>query len=61
MLFKVTQLDLATALVSAMPAGLSDIAVVSSDLGANSTQTTVVHTIRTLFAIIILPCRFSSV
>ena len=55
MLFKVTQLDLATALVSAMPAGLSDIAVVSSDLGANSTQTTVVHTIRTLFAIIILP------
>lgn len=55
MLSKVTQLDLATAMVSAMPAGLSDIAVISSDLGANSTQTTVIHTVRTLFAIIILP------
>lgn len=55
MLSKVTQLDLATSLVSAMPAGLSDVAVISSDLGANSTQTTVIHTVRTLFAIIILP------
>jgi len=55
LLNKVTQLDFATSLVSAMPAGLSDIAVISSDLGANSTQATVVQTVRTLFAIILLP------
>lgn len=51
----VTQLDLATALVAAMPAGLSDTAIISADLGADSTQTTVIHTVRTLFAILVLP------
>lgn len=55
MLSAVTELDLATALVAAMPAGLSDTAVISADLGANSTQTTVIHTVRTLFSILILP------
>lgn len=55
MLSHVTQLDLATALVASMPAGLSDTAIISADLGANSTQTTVIHTVRTLFSIIILP------
>ena len=51
----VTELDLPTALVCSMPAGLSDTAIISADLGANATQTTVVHTIRTLFAILLLP------
>ena len=51
----VTELDLATALVCSMPAGLSDTAIISADLGANATQTTVVHTIRTLYAILLLP------
>lgn len=51
----VTDLDLATALVAAMPAGLSDTAVISADLGANSVQTTVIHTVRTLFSIVLLP------
>lgn len=51
----VTQLDLATSFVCAMPAGLSDTAIISADLGANATQTTVVHTVRTLFAILLLP------
>lgn len=50
-----TELDLPTALVCSMPAGLSDTAIISADLGANATQTTVVHTIRTLFAILLLP------
>lgn len=55
LLSAVTELDLATSLVAAMPAGLSDTAVISADLGANSTQTTVIHTVRTLFSILVLP------
>lgn len=55
LLSEVTELDLATSLVAAMPAGLSDTAVISADLGANSVQTTAVHTVRTLFSIILLP------
>lgn len=55
LLSAVTELDLPTALVSAMPAGLSDTAIISGDLGADSTQTTVIHTVRTLFAILLLP------
>lgn len=54
-LHAVTNLDLPTALVCSMPAGLSDTAIISADLGANATQTTVVHTIRTLYAILLLP------
>ena len=55
LLTRVTELDLATALVASMPAGLSDTAIISADLGANATQTTVIHTVRTLFSIVILP------
>lgn len=55
LLHSVSELDLATALVCAMPAGLSDTSIISADLGANATQTTIVHTVRTLFAILLLP------
>lgn len=51
----VTSLDLPTALVSAMPAGLSDTAVIASDLGADTTQSTLLATFRTLFSLIVLP------
>lgn len=54
-LFAVTDLDLPTALMCSMPAGLSDTAVISADIGANATQTAVVHTVRTLFSILLLP------
>lgn len=49
-----SKLDLATALVATMPAGLSDIAIISSDLGADATQTTTLALVRTLFSIMIL-------
>lgn len=52
---RVTSLDLPTSLVCSMPAGLSDTAIISADLGANATQTTVIHTVRTLYAILLLP------
>lgn len=35
LMFRFSELDLATALVAAMPAGLSDIALISTDLGAD--------------------------
>ncbi len=50
-----TTLDLATALVAVMPSGLSDAAIISVDLGADSTLTTVMQLVRTLFCILILP------
>lgn len=50
-----TTLDRPTALVSAMPAGLSDTAVIASDLGADVTQSTLLATFRTLFSLIVLP------
>ena len=49
------KLDLATALVSAMPSGLSDAAIISADLGADSTQTMVMQIVRTIFCILVLP------
>lgn len=51
----VTELDLATALVSAMPAGLSDIAIISTDVGADPVQSTVMQMARMLFSVIALP------
>lgn len=55
LLHALSELDLPTALVCSMPAGLSDTAIISADLGANTAQTTVIHTVRTLFAILLLP------
>lgn len=48
-------MDLPTAVIAVMPAGLSDAAIISIDLGADSTQTTVMQIIRTVFSILILP------
>lgn len=50
-----TKLDLATALMAVMPSGLSDAAIISADLGADSTQTTVMQIVRTIFCILVLP------
>lgn len=49
------KLDLPTAFVSAMPSGLSDAAIISADLGADSTQTMVMQIVRTIFCILVLP------
>ncbi|MCI6362666.1 AbrB family transcriptional regulator [Intestinimonas butyriciproducens] len=55
LMFRFSELDLATALVAAMPAGLSDIALISTDLGADGTLSTALQLVRTLFAIMVLP------
>lgn len=51
----VTELDMATALVAAMPAGLSDTAIISSDLGADPVQCTAISLVRTIFSLTVLP------
>lgn len=51
----VTTLDLATALASTMPAGLSDTAIISADLGADPALSTVMQMVRLLFSVIVLP------
>ncbi len=50
-----TSLDLATALASAMPAGLSDTAIISTDMGADPALSTVMQMVRLLFSVIVLP------
>jgi len=50
-----TQLDLATALASTMPAGLNDTAIISADVGADPVQSTVMQMVRMLFSVILLP------
>lgn len=51
----VTNMDTATSLVAAMPAGLSDTAIISSDLGADPVQCTAISLVRTIFSLTILP------
>ncbi len=55
LLSAVTTLNLPTALVAAMPAGLSDTAIIASDLGADTTQSTLLATFRTLYSLLVLP------
>lgn len=47
--------DIQTALLSAMPGGVTDIALISSDLGADPAQSTALQLVRYLIAILILP------
>lgn len=48
-------LDLATSLVSCVPGGITDMSIISSDLGADSTKTTMLQLVRYLVATIIMP------
>lgn len=59
--WKTTILDLPTSLVAFMPGGLTEVAVVSDELGADITQATTLQLIRYLFAIIILPVVISRI
>ena len=50
-----TEIDIATALLSSIPGGLTDVALMSEDIGANPTQSTALQIIRYFIAILILP------
>nr|WP_295747052.1 AbrB family transcriptional regulator [uncultured Oscillibacter sp.] len=47
--------DTATALLSSMPGGMTDVALISADVGADPAQSTALQLVRYLIAILILP------
>lgn len=47
--------DTATALLSSMPGGITDVALISADVGADPAQSTALQLVRYLIAILILP------
>ena len=51
----VSEVDIATALLSSVPGGMSDIAMISLDVGANPTQSTALQLVRYFIAILLLP------
>lgn len=50
-----TSVDMATSLLSSVPGGMSDVALMSADVGANPAQSTALQLVRYLLAILILP------
>ena len=54
-LYRVTNFSLMTALLSAAPGGMSDIAIMAEDLGADASQVAMVQFIRVCFIISIYP------
>lgn len=54
-LYKVTRFSLPTSLLSASPGGMSDIAIMAEDLGADGTQVAMMQFIRATSIIVIYP------
>lgn len=55
LIYHFAPVDIQTALLSSMPGGVTDIALISADLGANPAQSTALQLVRYLIAILILP------
>lgn len=55
LLYRVSNFSLITSFLSAAPGGMSDIAIMSEDLGANGSQVTMMQFIRVCFIISIYP------
>ena len=55
LLYRATNFSLITALLSAAPGGMSDIAIMAEDLGANGSQVAMMQFIRVCFIISIYP------
>ena len=51
----ISDVDITTALISSIPGGMSDIAMISEDVGADPTQSTVLQLVRYMIALLILP------
>lgn len=50
-----SSLDVATSVLSSMPGGITDVALISADVGADPAQSTALQLVRYLIAILILP------
>lgn len=55
LIHKVTGLDLTTALFATTPAGASDMALISEDLGADTTKVSVLHIVRIITVVALFP------
>lgn len=55
LIWAISPLTINTALLSSMPGGMSDVALISADVGADATQTTLLQLVRYLVALLILP------
>lgn len=55
LIYSVADISIETAIISSMPGGVSDIALISGDIGADPAQSTVLQLVRYLIAILILP------
>lgn len=51
----VSGLDIATSVLSSVPGGITDVSIISSDIGANPVQTTMLQLARYFVAVLILP------
>lgn len=54
-MFKVTGIDLITALFSTAPAGIVDMSLISDDFGADTSKVVVLHLVRLVSVLIIFP------
>jgi membrane AbrB-like protein len=61
LIHKVTGLDLTTSLFATTPAGASDMALISEDLGADTTKVSVLHIIRIITVVAVFPSVISLV
>lgn len=55
LIWAISPLTINTALLSSMPGGMSDVALISADVGADATQATLLQLVRYLIALLILP------
>ena len=61
LIHKATGLDLTTSLFATTPAGASDMALISEDLGADTTKVSVLHIIRIITVVAVFPSVISLV
>jgi membrane AbrB-like protein len=54
-MYKSTGIDLVTCLFASAPAGIVDMSLISSDLGADTSKVAILHMVRLLIVFIILP------
>ncbi len=51
----ISGLDIATSVLSSVPGGITDVSIISSDIGANPVQTTMLQLARYFVAVLVLP------
>ncbi len=55
LIHSISKLDIATSVLASVPGGITDVSIISSDIGANPVQTTMLQLARYFVAVLILP------